>query len=205
LPSSGHEDDASVASGPRPGLLDPGERHGVDVEADLAGGDLLEQAIVGGRGVPEVGRPADPAAEQLDGGAAQGDGGQGRDLAGRDPDVVGSFGGDRRGQLLARAIDPDRAACAPRPWSWTRTSWLRPATTTRAPWRVASCVAIRPEVPVAPSTSTAWPAPSSPSQNSVFQAPMPGLVTAAAVTSSTPSGTGSHMPRRTSACSAIPP
>ena len=31
------------------------------------------------------------------------------------------------------------------------------------------------------------------------------MVTAAAVTSSMPSGTGSHMPRRTSACSAMPP
>jgi hypothetical protein len=66
-PCSGHEDDAPVAGGTRPGLLDIGERHGVDVEDDLAGGNLLEQAVIGGRGIRERGRPADPAAGQLDG------------------------------------------------------------------------------------------------------------------------------------------
>ena len=76
---------------------------------------------------------------------------------------------------------------------------------TRAPWRLASWVAIRPDVPVAPRTSTASPAVSPPSHRRVFQAAMPGLVTAAAVTLSMPSGIRNHMPRRTSDRSAIPP
>jgi hypothetical protein len=70
---------------------------------------------------------------------------------------------------------------------------------------LASWAAIRPDAPVAPSTSAVCPAVSSPSQTIDFQAAMPGLRIAAAVTSSTPSGTGSHMPWRSSACSAIPP
>jgi len=64
---SGDEHDAAVASGPGPGLLDLGQGDGVDVEADVAGGDLAEQAVVGGGGIAQGGRAADPAAEQLDG------------------------------------------------------------------------------------------------------------------------------------------
>jgi hypothetical protein len=51
----------------RPGLRDTGERHGLYVEDDFAGGGLLEQAGVGGRGVCECGWSAGPAAGQLDG------------------------------------------------------------------------------------------------------------------------------------------
>jgi hypothetical protein len=64
-PPSGHEDDTPVAPGVRPGLLDLGERHGVDVEGDLTGSDLPEQAVIGGRGIREPGPPANPAADQL--------------------------------------------------------------------------------------------------------------------------------------------
>jgi hypothetical protein len=57
---------------------------------------------------------------------------------------------------------------------------LRPATTTRAARLIASCVAIRPDAPVAPSTRTFWPAVSSASHAIVVQAAMPGLSTTAA-------------------------
>jgi hypothetical protein len=53
-------------------VLDIGERHGVDVEDDLASGNLLEQAVIAGRGIRECGRFADPAADQLDGCGAVG-------------------------------------------------------------------------------------------------------------------------------------
>jgi hypothetical protein len=40
----------------RPDLLDLGERLGIHVEADLTGGDLAEQVVVGGRGIAQGGR-----------------------------------------------------------------------------------------------------------------------------------------------------
>src|SRR5215218_7980758 len=83
---SGHEDDAPVAAGLPPGLLGLGQGHGVDGERDLAGGDLLEQAAVGGRGILEWGLSTVTAAEQLDGRGPQRHGRQGRHLAGGHPD-----------------------------------------------------------------------------------------------------------------------
>jgi hypothetical protein len=49
-----------VAAGVWPGLLDHGEWHRVDVEADLARCDLPEQAVVGRRGVGEGADPPRP-------------------------------------------------------------------------------------------------------------------------------------------------
>jgi hypothetical protein len=66
---------------------------------------------------------------------------------------------------------------------------LRPAAITRpAPIRAASATAIRPDTPVAPSTSTVSPGCSMARRVSASQAPTPGLIMAAAVSSSRPSG-----------------
>jgi len=109
-PCAGHEHDAPVAPRFRPGLLDLGQWHRVDVDADLAGGDQLEQVTIGGRCIGEAGWPPDAAAEQLDGGGAQGDGGQGRNLTGRDPDldVTDPLGAIARPQLRAGQRGEDR-------------------------------------------------------------------------------------------------
>jgi hypothetical protein len=46
MDDSGDEDDTPVAPGSRPLLLDFRQRHGVNVEGDLASGNLLEQAVI---------------------------------------------------------------------------------------------------------------------------------------------------------------
>jgi hypothetical protein len=79
--------------------------------------------------------------------------------------------------------------------SWSKTARLRPAAITRpAPSRPASATAIRPDAPVAPSTSTVSPGCSAARRVSASQAPTAGLMIAAAVTSSRPSGSGSTNP-----------
>ena len=88
----------------------------------------------------------------------------------------------------ARSSERVTVASAPSSAARASPSVLRPAATTReAPSARATWTASRPEVPVAPWTSTV--APSAPSRLSGSQLDAAGFTIAAAVASDTPSGT----------------
>ena len=83
---------------------------------------------------------------------------------------------------------------------------MRPAAiTSPAPRCLAICTAIRPALPVAPSTSTDSPGASSARRRSPTQDDIPGFIAAAIATASTPSGSAPARRRSISARSAIVP
>src|SRR5450631_50976 len=97
-------------------------------------------------------------------------------------------------------------ASAPNPCSVLNTSRLRPAATTRpAPSSFAILTASLPVTPVAPRISTFSPAVTFARYASASHADTPGFGSAAAVTSSNPSGTGKQNARGATARSAIAP